>query len=138
MPCGHNPVDAVWTNHPPPPLSPVRRHGLEYAGESASSKIERIARSLADKDCDAAVISDPTSIAWLLNIRGGDLPGTPVCLGFAIVRKEGTVTLYTDRRKFTPEALECCRKMPSSSPSLNSLRIWMKRPPMEQKSSSIA
>ena len=106
VPCRHNPVDAVWTNQPPPPLSPVRPHGLEYAGESASSKIERIARSLADKDCDAAVVSDPTSIAWLLNIRGGDLPGTPVCLGFAIVRKEGTVTLYTDRRKLTSEALE--------------------------------
>ena len=99
VPCGHNPVDAVWTNRPPPPLSPVRPHGLEHAGESSSSKIERIAEILADKDCAAAVISDPTSIAWLLNIRGGDLPGTPVCLGFAVVRKEGTVTLYTDRRK---------------------------------------
>ena len=105
IPCDSNPVDQIWFNQPPPPLSPVRPHALEFAGETASSKIDRIAASLVEKGHDGAVISDPTSIAWLLNIRGGDLPGTPVCLGFAIVSKEGLVTFFADRRKFTPEAL---------------------------------
>lgn len=105
VPCDSNPVDQIWFNQPPPPLSPVRPHALEFAGETASSKIDRIAASLAEKSRDGAVISDPTSIAWLLNIRGGDLPGTPVCLGFAIISREGSVTLFADQRKFTPEAL---------------------------------
>ena len=105
VPCDGNPVDQIWFNQPPPPLSPVRPHALEFAGETASSKIDRIAASLAVKGHDGAVISDPTSIAWLLNIRGGDLPGTPVCLGFAIISKDSSVALFADRRKFTPEAL---------------------------------
>ncbi len=103
--CDSNPVDRIWTNQPPPPLSPVRAHALEVAGESASSKIARIAASLAAKDRDGAVLSDPASVAWLLNIRGGDLPGTPVCTGFAVISKEGSVTLFADRRKFMPEVL---------------------------------
>lgn len=105
VPCDSNPIDQIWFNQPPPPLSPVRPHALEFAGETASSKIDRIAASLAAQDRDGAVISDPTSVAWLLNIRGGDLPGTPVCLGFAIVSKEGSVTFFADQRKFTPETL---------------------------------
>ena len=105
VPCDRNPIDQIWFNQPPPPLSPVRPHALEFAGETASSKVDRIAASLSEKGRDGAVISDPTSIAWLLNIRGGDLPGTPVCLGFAIISKEGVVTLFADPRKFTPEAL---------------------------------
>ncbi len=105
VPCDSNPVDQIWFNQPPPPLSPVRPHALEFAGETASSKIARIAASLAEKSRDGAVVSDPTSIAWLLNIRGGDLPGTPVCLGFAIISREGSITLFADQRKFTPEAL---------------------------------
>ncbi len=105
VPCDSNPIDQIWFNQPPPPLSPVRPHALEFAGEAASSKIDRIAASLAAKGHDGAVISDPASIAWLLNIRGGDLPGTPVCLGFAVISKEGSVTLFADQRKFTPEAV---------------------------------
>ncbi len=105
VPCASNPVDQIWTNQPPPPLSPVRVHPLEFAGETAASKIDRIAETLTAKGRDGAVISDPTSIAWLLNIRGGDLPGTPVCLGFAIIRKDGSVSLFADRRKFTREAV---------------------------------
>ena len=105
VPCDSNPIDQIWFNQPPPPLSPVRPHALEFAGETASAKIDRIAASLVAKGHDGAVISDPTSIAWLLNIRGGDLPGTPVCLGFAIISKDGLVALFADRRKFTPEAV---------------------------------
>ncbi len=105
VPCPGNPVDRIWTNQPPPPLSPVHPHPLAFAGESASSKIGRVAALLAAKGCAGAVLCDPTSIAWLLNIRGGDLPGTPVCLGFAIIGKEGFVTLFADRRKFTPDVL---------------------------------
>ncbi len=106
VPCTRNPLDSTWTNQPPPPLSPVLPHGPAFAGEAAVSKITRVAASLCEQDCDAAILSDPTSIAWLLNIRGGDLPGTPVCLGFAVVTRDADVTLYADTRKFTRDALD--------------------------------
>jgi Xaa-Pro aminopeptidase len=41
----------------------------------------------------------PESIAWLLNIRGGDVPHTPLPLSFAILRQDGSVSLFIDRRK---------------------------------------
>src|SRR5207244_12267722 len=44
----------------------------------------------------------PESIAWLLNIRGGDVPHTPLPLSFAILRQDGSVTLFIDRRKLAP------------------------------------
>ncbi len=101
--CEANPVDAVWSNRPAAPLSPMRIHPLEHAGRASDEKIAEIAAALAEAGRDAAVLSDPASIAWLLNIRGGDIPDTPVSLGFALVEAPGTVTLFTDRRKATPE-----------------------------------
>jgi Xaa-Pro aminopeptidase len=44
----------------------------------------------------------PESIAWLLNIRGGDVPHTPLPLSFAILRRDGSVELFIDRRKLAP------------------------------------
>jgi Xaa-Pro aminopeptidase len=48
------------------------------------------------------VLTMPESIAWLLNIRGGDVPHTPLPLSFAVVKADGAVTLFIDRRKLMP------------------------------------
>ena len=63
--CGRwirNPVDAVWTDRPMPPLAPARPHPLEHAGRSAEEKREQIAALLREAKQDAAVISDPASM----------------------------------------------------------------------------
>ncbi|MDG2479611.1 MAG: aminopeptidase P family protein, partial [Alphaproteobacteria bacterium] len=103
VPCETNPVDAVWSNQPAAPLSPMRIQSLEHAGKPAQEKIDEIAASLVEAGETAAVLSDPASIAWLLNMRGGDIPDTPVSLGFALVTATGEVTLFTDKRKVTAE-----------------------------------
>ena len=104
IPCAENPVDAVWRGRPPPPLSPVVPHDLRYSGESAAEKRARLAQSLAETKVDAAVLTDPASIAWLLNIRGGDVAHTPLPLCFAILHADASVDLLIDSRKLT-EAL---------------------------------
>ena len=48
---------------------------------------------------DALVVSDPQNVSWLFNIRGSDVPHTPVVLAFAIVPKDGRPALYVDLRK---------------------------------------
>jgi Xaa-Pro aminopeptidase len=98
-----NPVDAVWTDRPPPPAVPARPHPLRFAGRSADEKRAQIARALTDARQDAAVLTEPSSIAWLLNIRGGDVPFTPFALGFAIVHADGAVELFMEPAKL-PEA----------------------------------
>ena len=100
--CDDNPLDAVWTDQPPPPVAPVVPHPLELAGESAADKRTTLAEALSAKGVDAVVLSLPDSIAWLLNVRGADVPHVPLALSFAILHGDGRVDWFIDRRKFTP------------------------------------
>jgi Xaa-Pro aminopeptidase len=94
-----NPVDRAWSDRPAAPIAPVVPHPERFAGESARSKRTRLGRALP---AVAAVLTMPESIAWLLNIRGADVPHTPLPLSFAILRQDGSVTLFIDRRKLVP------------------------------------
>jgi Xaa-Pro aminopeptidase len=97
-----NPLDRVWPRRPAAPIAPVVPHPERFAGESAQSKRTRLGRALQEEGAAAVVLTMPESIAWLLNIRGGDVPHTPLPLSFAILRQDGTVTLFIDRRKLAP------------------------------------
>jgi Xaa-Pro aminopeptidase len=94
-----NPIDAVWTDRPAPPGAPAEPHPLAYAGKSSEEKRADVAKALKDAKQDAAVLTDPASIAWLLNIRGGDVPFTPFALGFALVHADGATELFMDPAK---------------------------------------
>jgi len=94
-----NPLDAVWTDRPAPPSGAVVLHELRYAGEDAAAKLERVRGALAKPAADALVVSDPQAVSWLFNIRGSDLPHTPVVLAFALVPHTGRPALYIDGRK---------------------------------------
>ena len=61
---------------------------------------------LQDLGVQAAILTQPDSIAWLLNLRGGDVPHTPLPLSFAILHADGYVHLFIDRRKLTPSAIQ--------------------------------
>jgi Xaa-Pro aminopeptidase len=99
VPVERNPIDAVWHDRPAAPLAPVLPHPVEFAGETSETRRGRIADALAAKGADVALLTQPDSIAWLLNVRGGDVPRTPFALGFALLHTDGHVDLYMDRRK---------------------------------------
>jgi Xaa-Pro aminopeptidase len=94
-----NPVDRVWADRPAPPLSPITPHPLEVAGRGSAEKRGDVAEALRKARLDAAVLSAPDSIAWLLNVRGGDVECTPLPLSFAIVHQDGRVAWFLDTRK---------------------------------------
>jgi Xaa-Pro aminopeptidase len=96
---GDNPIDAVWTDRPQPPLGAVVLHDLRYAGEQTSAKLARVRADIQKAAADALVVSNPQAVCWLFNIRGSDIPHTPVVLAFAMVPKEGRPALYIDSRK---------------------------------------
>jgi Xaa-Pro aminopeptidase len=96
-----NPIDAIWTDRPPPPLGPVTLHALEFAGEAAAAKLARVQAEIEKARADALVVSDPQAVAWTFNIRGSDVAHTPLPLALAIIPKEGRPTLYIDGRKLT-------------------------------------
>ncbi|MCW5736435.1 MAG: aminopeptidase P family protein [Enhydrobacter sp.] len=99
VPVEQNPIDAVWRNRPAPPLAPVLPHPVEFAGETSEQRRRHIADIVAAKGADVAFLTAPDSIAWLLNVRGGDVPRTPFALGFALLHTDGHVDLFMDRRK---------------------------------------
>jgi Xaa-Pro aminopeptidase len=101
VPLEPNPLDEAWTDQPEKPLTPVVIHGPAYAGRDAAEKRAEAARTIDANGAMATVLTAPDSIAWLLNIRGGDLPNTPVTLGFAILAADGAVQLFLDQRKLT-------------------------------------
>ena len=96
-----NPIDAIWADRPPAPMVPAMPHGLDYAGRASAEKREDIAATLRQAKQDAAVITDPASLAWLLNIRGGDVAFTPFALGFALLHADARVELFMEPAKLT-------------------------------------
>ncbi|CAM5217811.1 X-Pro aminopeptidase OS=Bosea thiooxidans OX=53254 GN=ARD30_05090 PE=3 SV=1 [Bosea thiooxidans] len=99
-----NPVDALWSDRPAAPSAPVKAHPAAYAGETPAAKLDRIRKALAEAKVDALVVSDPHALAWVFNIRGGDVEHTPLPLGYAIVPREGRPTVFLAPEKITNEA----------------------------------
>lgn len=96
---GENPIDLHWQDRPQPEAALAMLLGDDYTGESSESKRNRIGKAVADSGADITLVSQLDSIAWLLNIRGKDVPRLPVLLGFATLDGEGNMALYTDPRK---------------------------------------
>ncbi|RYF93626.1 MAG: aminopeptidase P family protein [Caulobacteraceae bacterium] len=99
-----NPLDAAWgAERPAQPKAKVVPHPVEFAGEDSAAKRARIGDSLRKLGADAAVITAPASIAWLFNVRGGDVIRTPLPLSQAIIRADGVARLFLDPDKVTAE-----------------------------------
>ena len=101
-----NLIDGIRQDRPEPPRSGIFGHPLSFSGESSASKRQRMAEKVRSAGADAAVLTLPDSIAWLLNIRGSDLPHSPVALAFAILTADGKVDLFLELPRRFEVALE--------------------------------
>jgi Xaa-Pro aminopeptidase len=101
--CPDSPLDKVWGEQPPHPLAPVVPHDERHAGRASADKRREVGSAVAKAGADAAVLTQPDSIAWLLNIRGADVPHTPLPLSFTILEADGRARLFVDPRKLAPE-----------------------------------
>jgi Xaa-Pro aminopeptidase len=101
-----NLVDQIWADQPPPPRGPIVPHDQKHAGRPSPDKRREIAESLAREGVDAAVLTLPESIAWLLNVRGSDVEHLPVPLVFAILHGDATVDLFADPARLAPGVAE--------------------------------
>jgi len=98
-----NPVDALWEDRPEPSFAPIVFHDEAFAGESAASKLERLQKEIAARKATGLVVSAPDAVAWLFNIRGGDVAHTPVALTRAYVPLKGQPTLFVSPGHVTDE-----------------------------------
>ena len=103
MPVG-DPYDQIWTDRPGIPDNPVEIHPLEYAGETARSKIERIREALKSKRADATVISMLDEVAWTLNLRGTDVDYNPVFVSYLFISQDQAI-LFVNPQKISEEVV---------------------------------
>jgi len=103
VPVTQNPIDGIWDDRPAIPAAKVVPQAETYTGESAASKRHRLGDALSKESTDAVVITSPASIAWLFNVRGGDVARTPLPLGEALLHKDGTADLFLADEKVSPE-----------------------------------
>jgi Xaa-Pro aminopeptidase len=97
----HNPIDAIWADRPAPSDAKLTVQDDVVAGASSAEKRALVADWLAEHKADAVVLTALDSIAWGLNIRGGDVAHTPVALAYAIVDADGTAQLFVAPDKVT-------------------------------------
>jgi len=103
VPLKTHPVISAWQDRPADPLGPALVYPIEYAGESAGSKIERMAEHLNHLGCDAAVVNTLDDLAWLFNIRGDDIPCNTVVNGMGVFQANGRADLFVNPQKITAQ-----------------------------------
>ena len=103
-------VGDIWPDRPPLPNAPVYVLGVDSVGVSAADKIADIRRVLVEKDADAHVLCTLDDIAWLFNLRGGDVECNPVFLSFAIIERDAAY-IFADKSKFHACVQEYLRQL---------------------------
>lgn len=98
-------VDEIWPDRPPLSAQPVWSLGLEYAGESRADKLARVRAVLASSGADTFLLTSLEDIAWLLNLRGGDVDCNPVFLSYLALTAD-TCYLFANPAIFSPEILD--------------------------------
>lgn len=116
VPVAHNLVDMIWADQPDAPLAPVTIQPARYSGREATEKLRQIQATVAESGADATVVTDPSSIAWIFNIRGKDVSNTPLPLSFGIIPSEGEPELFIDERKLAIEPRTYLTQLAKISP----------------------
>lgn len=81
----HDLVGQIWTNRPNLPVSPTFIHELKYTGKARTEKLDEVRKEMMAKGADYHLLTSLDDIAWLLNLRGRDVPNNPVTIANTIV-----------------------------------------------------
>lgn len=81
-------VGEIWQNRPPIPDTEVFLLEECYAGERTEDKLARVRMAMETVGADVHVLASLCDIAWLLNLRGNDIPGVPVVLSFLQITRD--------------------------------------------------
>ena len=68
----------------------------EYTGISAEEKISEIIPTIKQNGCDAYLLTSANEVSWLMNLRSDALPDSPILRAFALIKKDGSVSLFAD------------------------------------------
>ena len=103
-----DPLDIIWKDRPEIPLNTVVQHPLEYSGETAESKLQRIRTAVKRSGAEALLVTALDDIAWTLNLRGSDVHCNPVAVAYLLIDVEKTI-LYINKVKLAPSASDALK-----------------------------
>lgn len=105
-----DPLATIWTDRPEIPQNKVELHPLEYAGETAESKLQRLRKALRCMGAGGMLVSALDDIAWLLNLRGTDVHCNPVFVAYLMIDGDDTI-LYINKVKLSAEVADYLHKL---------------------------
>ena len=94
-----NLIDRNWTDRPEAAVHPAILLPETYTGADSAGKRRRIGAAIAEAGAEAALVFAADSVAWLLNIRGHDVPCLPLVLGFGLLHADARMLFFTDPAK---------------------------------------
>lgn len=107
-------VGEIWEDRPPLPCNPVYELDLKWCGESRADKLHTLREKMRGQNTEGIVISTLDDIAWLLNLRGNDVPCNPVILSYLYVSMDSAVFFVQEgavpekvRESLRKDGVEC-------------------------------
>ena len=97
-----DPLATVWNGRPSIPNDKIVLHPLEFAGESTTSKINRIREYLQAHHADGLLVTALDEIAWTLNLRGKDVHCNPVFVSYLLISQD-SVTFFVNGEKLSDD-----------------------------------
>ena len=100
IPISENPIDLLWVDRPNGNTAEnIILLEEKYTGESSIHKRKVLGQNIEENKCTAAFLTQLDSIAWILNIRGNDVPCNPVLLCHGLLHSDGSFDLFIDENR---------------------------------------
>lgn len=110
-----NLVDQVWTNRPNKTQNQIFIQPLKYSGQKYTEKIKNLRSTMESRNTAAIIVQALDDVAWLLNLRGNDIPYNPFFYAYVIVTRSN-ISLFTDMKKINASVKNhlCLKDMPAN------------------------
>lgn len=97
-----NLLDGLWLDRPLLPINDIWQISQTVAGKTVTNKLDDLSKHLQDNGCDGVLITRADSVNWLVNMRGADLPFTPIALCFALFHRQTGLHIFVDEARLYP------------------------------------
>jgi Xaa-Pro aminopeptidase len=81
-------INLIWKDRPALSKEPAFLLAEKYAGKSTAEKLADVRKKMTEAGADIHILTCLYDIAWLLNIRGGDIESVPVVLSYLVLTKD--------------------------------------------------
>ncbi len=120
-----DPAEDIWTDRPERQSNGIFSLDIKFTGETAESKLKRVREKMKASGCDLHVIGSLEDIAWILNLRGNDIPCTPVFEAFLAIGEE--TVLFVNEAALSEKARNVLKTAKVSTQNYDSIYNYVSR-----------